>query len=72
MTLREIKPDSKTQFRLSKKGVIWVKECDQGMNNNTAYLKTIVKTNSRCQRPGYKHRYCDNDKTIAYPVSNQS
>lgn len=68
MTLREIKPDKKTPFRISKKGVVWVKMNDQGQNNRIGYVKTVLMTNSRCQRPGYKHRYCDNDKTVVYPV----
>lgn len=68
--LCDMPADKKTQFRLTKKGVVWVKINDQGMNNQCAYLKTVIKTNTRCQRLGYKHKYCNNSTTFIYPVYN--
>ena len=62
--LREIKPGE--LFRLAKRGVVWKKVNDQGMNDCVAYITTIVKTNTRCQRLGYKHRYEYNDKRTVH------
>lgn len=51
-------------FYLNLKGVTWKKLQEQGMNNKCTYATTIKKTNTRCQRPGYKHKYLDTDRLV--------
>ena len=65
MTLREIR--NETKFRLRKNGAVWIKLNEQGMGNNVTYCRSEFKSNTRCNRKSYKHKYLHTD-TIVYEI----
>lgn len=62
MTLREI--ENGTKFKLNIKGSVWIKLYEQGMNNQLTYCQSENKSNTRCQRLSFKHKYLDTDTKI--------
>jgi hypothetical protein len=62
MTLKEI--ENGTKFKLSKNGAVWIKLYEQGMNNQLVYCQSENKSNTRCQRMSFKHKYLSVDTNI--------
>jgi hypothetical protein len=56
MTLKDLKIGDR--FKLSKKGVVWIKETEQGMDNHVSYCRTEIPTSTRCRggRKSYRNR----------------
>lgn len=44
-------------FRIRKGGVIWIVQQIQGMNNCMYYCRSELRSNTRCQRQSFKHKY---------------
>lgn len=61
-TLRELKNNDKFQIR--KNGSVWIKLYEQGMDNHITYARSLEKSNTRCQRMSFKHKYLDTDREI--------
>ncbi len=63
--LRELKDGA--HFQVRKNGAVWIKLNEQGMYNNVTYARSLEKSNTRCQRMSYKHKYLETDREV-YPV----
>lgn len=42
------------KFRRSKKGIVWIKLNEQGMNNLYSSIRTLDKYNTRCWRLSHR------------------
>jgi len=42
------------KFRRSKKGIVWIKLNEQGMNNSCSSIRTVEKYNTRCWRLSHR------------------
>lgn len=52
MTLKEINIGG--TFRRTKKGIVWRKLNEQGMDNKMSSIRTVERYNTRCHRLSYR------------------
>ncbi len=62
MTLQELNPGDR--FRIRKNGSVWIKLYEQGMYNQISYCRSEEKSNTRCQRMSYKHKYLETSREV--------
>lgn len=49
------------KFRRSKKGIVWIKLNEQGMNNLCSSIRTVDKYNTRCWRLSHRETVVKQD-----------
>lgn len=59
MKLKDL--DIGDKFRRSKKGIVWVKLNEQGMNNVCSSIRTVDKYNTRCHRLSHRETVVNQD-----------